>query len=185
MIGKTRVRPVCCAYVLYAIGPHLPLYRTHTVPWTAERWSMVQLWAGSWAFQGIWYAQCRILHAHDLVGSEACQGRCWMLVASGGLLRASCMELYGASTYVYGKQDQRWPSEDELLNELSPTIKINKESHIHGWGASLRGILLGWFLSLVPQWLVPGAGKGLAAGPGPFIFHGLRGVAQQPDHVQC
>ena len=36
-----------------------------------------------------------------------------------------------------------------------------------------------------PQWLVPGAGKGLAAGPGPFIFHGLRGVAQQPDHVQC
>lgn len=72
-------------------------------------------------------------------------GCVWWLVAS------KLYGIHGTSTYLYGKQDQRWPSEDELLNELSPTIKINKESHIYGWGASLRGILLGWFLSMDPS----------------------------------
>ena len=46
----------------------------------------------------------------------------------------------------------------------------------HSGGASAM-------ISMVPP--VASAGEGLAAGRGPAVVHGLRGVAQQPDHVQC
>ena len=149
--GKTRVRPVCCALCSLCYWPTSTTLQNPHSP--LNSWEVVY-GAALGRLLGI---------PRDLICSvqdSPCPwfGRTWGLPRT--LLDAGCVcwlvasklyGIHGTSTYVYGKQDQRWPSEDELLNGLSPTIKINKESHIYWMGCITAGILLGWFLSMDPS----------------------------------